>query len=102
MRPNDDLAKAFDEARLNYGTPALSFEDACEMLDDFELRLRLNNHEGFEEKMKFVLDVHMVYDVERRAYQSFLSRVVHQRRRIQEKERDAREFAPIDEDGYQY
>ncbi|HWB34084.1 MAG TPA: hypothetical protein VG753_02080 [Candidatus Paceibacterota bacterium] len=101
-RAGDDLEADFNRARLNHGVPALDFVEACEMLDELEQRLKQNNHEDFEEKMEFILDIHMQYDRERSAYKSFFSLVIWRRRRAREEEMNEREFAPLDEDGIQY
>ncbi|HVZ75871.1 MAG TPA: hypothetical protein VG934_01205 [Candidatus Paceibacterota bacterium] len=90
----------FDKARLNNGVPDLN-EQFCNILL-VEVEKRIARREEAESAMEFVLDLNGVGDPDRRhAYKSFFGHTWAARRRNRIKDRDAREFAPVDEDGNQ-
>jgi hypothetical protein len=92
----------FDKARLNHGVPTLDEALAHRMLGEVE-RFCSRSGRAVEEEMEFVLDLNVVDDpAQRHAYKSFFGYTWAERRRSRNRGRDAREFAPLNEDGSQY
>lgn len=94
----------FDKARFNNGILDLEERSANIML--VQVEDRLGQGRDAEDVMEFVLDLNEVEGEDRRhAYKSFFGHTWAERRRTRDKERDEalnREFAPLEEDGYQY